>query len=152
MSQVCGCVVATGPGNFCKDGKAGTSHYNAESHGCSRCHGGWDQCWYPPFSGEEGEENVAPRANRQTKQEEAQGRSSPGPHVHDHSCRQREGNAEGDEGMGSTMMMSGRVGKEWDDDQTKWDAGDGTSTTTCNKHQMEKRRWGRRITSMLHLI
>jgi hypothetical protein len=27
-----------------------------------------------------------------------------------------------DKGMGSTMMMSGRVSKEWDDDQTTWDA------------------------------
>jgi hypothetical protein len=51
----------------------------------------------------------------------------------------------GDEGMGSTMIMSGGVGEEWDNDQTKWDAEDGTSTTTCNNHQMVKRQWGRGI-------
>ncbi len=43
--------------------------------------------------------------------------------------------------MGLIMMMSGRVGKEWDDDQTKWDVGDGTSTTTRNNHQMVKKGW-----------
>jgi hypothetical protein len=53
----------------------------------------------------------------------------------------------GDEGMGSTMITSGGVGKEWDNDQTKWDAKDGTSAMTRNNHQMVKRRWGRGITT-----
>ena len=46
----------------------------------------------------------------------------------------------GDEGMGSTMIMSSGVGEEWDDDQTKWEAGDGTSMTTSINHQMVKRQ------------
>ncbi len=49
----------------------------------------------------------------------------------------------GDEGMGLTTITSGGVGEEWDDDQTKWGAEDGTSTMTRNNHQMVKRRWGR---------
>ncbi len=53
--------------------------------------------------------------------------------------------------MGSTTITSGRVGEEWDDDQKKWDAGDGTSTTTRNNHQMVKRRWGRGINLAFNL-
>jgi hypothetical protein len=40
----------------------------------------------------------------------------------------------GDEGMGSTTITSGGVGEEWDNDQPKWDAEEGTSTTTRNSH------------------
>ncbi len=47
--------------------------------------------------------------------------------------------------MGSTTITSGGVREEWDDDQTKWDMGYGTLTTTRNNHQMVKRRWGRGI-------
>ncbi len=46
---------------------------------------------------------------------------------------------EGDKGMGSTGTTHGGAGKERDNDQTKWEAGDGTSTTTCINHQMIKR-------------
>ena len=56
------------------------------------------KCWYPPFFGDEGEgeENVAPRANRQAELEEAQGRSCPGPRTCINSRRQRgRGDAEG---------------------------------------------------------
>jgi hypothetical protein len=55
------------------------------------------QCWYPPFSGDEGEgeENVAPRVNRQAELEEAQGRSCPGPRTCIKSRRQRGSDAEG---------------------------------------------------------
>jgi hypothetical protein len=49
----------------------------------------------------------------------------------------------GDKGMGSTMTTNSGVSKERDDDQTKWYAGDGTSTTIHNNHQMVKRQWGR---------
>jgi hypothetical protein len=51
----------------------------------------------------------------------------------------------GDKWMGATTITSGGGGKEWDDDQTKWDAGDGTSMTTRNNHQIVKRQWGRGI-------
>ncbi len=53
--------------------------------------------------------------------------------------------------MWSTTITSGSVGKEWDDDQTNWDAGDGTSMTTHNNHQMVKRRWGRGIDRAFNL-
>ena len=55
------------------------------------------QCWYPPFSGDEGEgeENVAPRVNRQAELEEAQGRSCPGPRTCIKSRCQRGSDAEG---------------------------------------------------------
>ena len=57
----------------------------------------------------------------------------------------------GDEGMGLTTITSGGIGEEWDDDQTKWDAGDGTLTTTRNNHQVVKRRWGRGIDRAFNL-
>ncbi len=47
---------------------------------------------------------------------------------------------EGDQGMGLTTTTNGRAGEERDDGQTKWEAGDGTSTTTRINHQMVKRR------------
>jgi hypothetical protein len=50
-----------------------------------------------------------------------------------------------------TIGPHGGVGEEWDDDQTKWDAGYGTSTTTRNNHQMIKRRWGRGIDRAFNL-
>jgi hypothetical protein len=53
--------------------------------------------------------------------------------------------------MGLTTTTNGGVGEERDDDQTKWDAGDGTSTTTRNNHQMVKRRWGRVIDRVFNL-
>jgi hypothetical protein len=53
--------------------------------------------------------------------------------------------------MGSTMITSGGVGEEWDDDQMKWDAGYGTLTTTRNNHQMVKRQWGRGIDRAFNL-
>jgi hypothetical protein len=46
----------------------------------------------------------------------------------------------GDKGMGLTMTTNGRAGKERDDDQMKWEVGDGTSTTTRINHQMVKRQ------------
>jgi hypothetical protein len=46
----------------------------------------------------------------------------------------------GDKGMGSTMTTNAGAGEERDDDQTKWEAGDGTSTMTRINHQMVKRR------------
>ncbi len=58
---------------------------------------------------------------------------------------------QGDEGMGSTTITSGGVGEEWDDDQTKWDAGEDTSTRTRNNQQMVKRRWGRGIDRAFNL-
>ncbi len=36
--------------------------------------------------------------------------------------------------MGLTTTMNGGAGEERDNDQTKWDAGDGTSRNTCNNH------------------
>ncbi len=42
--------------------------------------------------------------------------------------------------MGSTTTTNGGAGMERDDDQTKWEAGDGTSTTTRIDHQMVKRQ------------
>ncbi len=57
----------------------------------------------------------------------------------------------GDKGNGSTTITSGGVGKEWDNDQTKWEAGDGTSTMTHNNHQMVKRQWGRDIDRAFNL-
>ncbi len=50
-----------------------------------------------------------------------------------------------------TTITSGRVGDEWDDDQTKWDARDGTSMTTRNNHQKVKRQWGRGIDRAFNL-
>ncbi len=46
----------------------------------------------------------------------------------------------GDKEMGSTTTTNGRAGEERDDDQTKWEAGDGTSMTTHNNHQMVNRQ------------
>ncbi len=49
--------------------------------------------------------------------------------------------------MGSTTTTNGRVGEKRDDDQMKWDAGDGISTTTRNNHQInltiKKSKWER---------
>jgi hypothetical protein len=45
----------------------------------------------------------------------------------------------GDKGMGLTTTTNGGAGKERDNDQTKWEAGDGISTTTHINHQMVKR-------------
>ncbi len=53
--------------------------------------------------------------------------------------------------MGSAMITSGGAGKEWDDDQTNWDAGDSTLATTRNNHQMVKRRFGRGIDRAFNL-
>jgi hypothetical protein len=46
----------------------------------------------------------------------------------------------GDKGMGLTTTTNGGAGEERDDYQTKWEARDGTSTTTRINHQMVKRR------------
>ncbi len=46
----------------------------------------------------------------------------------------------GDKGMGSTTKINGGAGEERDDDHTKWEAGEGTSTTTRINHQMVKRQ------------
>ncbi len=47
--------------------------------------------------------------------------------------------------MGSTTTTNSGVGNERDNDHTKWDAGDGTSTTTLNNHQInltiKKSKW-----------
>jgi hypothetical protein len=42
--------------------------------------------------------------------------------------------------MGLTTTTNGRAGEERDDDQTKWEVGDGTSTMTHNNHQMVKKQ------------
>jgi hypothetical protein len=93
MSQVCSCVVATGPGNGGNSSKqqASAPNNHAESDGCSCRHSGWDKCWYPPFFGEESKENVTPGAEWQTEREEAQGCSRPGSRARNHSPSQREG-------------------------------------------------------------
>jgi hypothetical protein len=97
LVRVCGRIVATGPVNGGNSDKqqAGTPSNHTESDGCSRRHSGWDKCWYPPFSGEESEENVTPGADWQTEREEAQGRSDRGPRPRNYSCSRREGIAEG---------------------------------------------------------
>jgi hypothetical protein len=46
----------------------------------------------------------------------------------------------GDKGMGSTTTTNAGTGEERDNDQTKWEAGDSTSTMTCINHQMVKRQ------------
>jgi hypothetical protein len=41
--------------------------------------------------------------------------------------------------MGSATTTNGGAGEERDNDQMKWDAGDGTSMTTRINHQMVRR-------------